>query len=371
MVDYPVAYDGNEPYIFVSYAHKNTDDVLPVISELQNRGFRVWYDAGIETGTEWPEYIAERLSDCGCAVIVISEAALESQNCRREIHYAISENVPILVVFLEEVTMSRGMQLQLGVLQALFRTRHSTFDSFMDKLCDAPMLQSCKVSDVTKHSGREKPAVKAEKTRAAAPAMLKINSRKGYFTTLGIFCAVMVLWFLLGTSVSANLADYMYIVVILGAVLLGPGAGAVLGAEFGVLGISKFTVWFSYLETNEIFLGVAILLFMAIVWPALLGAAVGWLWKRSQKKKLRDLIAVPCIAFVSMMVRYLAVSGVLCVLMDGLYYNWMGVAEGVMHQMMIKEAFLYALGPGAAAAVVVTVLYKVMTSPKCLLKKNK
>lgn len=62
----PRAYEGNEPYIFVSYAHKDSNHVLPIITSLQAQGFRVWYDAGIEAGTEWPEYIAGRLD--GCAV---------------------------------------------------------------------------------------------------------------------------------------------------------------------------------------------------------------------------------------------------------------------------------------------------------------
>ena len=28
-------------------------------------GFRIWYDEGIEAGTEWPEYIAEHLENAG------------------------------------------------------------------------------------------------------------------------------------------------------------------------------------------------------------------------------------------------------------------------------------------------------------------
>ena len=51
-------YEGSEPYIFVSYAHKDAAMVMPLITGLQDRGFRVWFDAGIEAGTEWPEYIA-------------------------------------------------------------------------------------------------------------------------------------------------------------------------------------------------------------------------------------------------------------------------------------------------------------------------
>ena len=55
------AYEGREPYIFISYAHKDMAKVLPIIEGLAEKGFRIWYDAGIEAGTEWPEYIAEHL----------------------------------------------------------------------------------------------------------------------------------------------------------------------------------------------------------------------------------------------------------------------------------------------------------------------
>ena len=37
------AYEGQEPYIFISYAHKDSNTVLPIIQGLQERGFRVWY----------------------------------------------------------------------------------------------------------------------------------------------------------------------------------------------------------------------------------------------------------------------------------------------------------------------------------------
>lgn len=52
------AYKGENPYIFVSYAHKDKDIVYPVIEELQNRGYRIWYDEGIEASEEWAEYLS-------------------------------------------------------------------------------------------------------------------------------------------------------------------------------------------------------------------------------------------------------------------------------------------------------------------------
>ena len=61
MDNFPVAYEGTEPYIFISYSHKDSNVVFPAIRALQEAGYPVWYDAGIQAGSEWPEYIASHL----------------------------------------------------------------------------------------------------------------------------------------------------------------------------------------------------------------------------------------------------------------------------------------------------------------------
>ena len=53
MADILPTYEGHEPYIFVSYPHKDSDRIRPLIQGLQERGFRVWYDSGIEVGSEF------------------------------------------------------------------------------------------------------------------------------------------------------------------------------------------------------------------------------------------------------------------------------------------------------------------------------
>ena len=80
------AYTGNEPYIFISYSHKDMSAVLPVLDGLHNGNFRFWYDNGIEAGSEWPEYVAERMLSCNCVIAFMSSNAQDSHNCRREIH---------------------------------------------------------------------------------------------------------------------------------------------------------------------------------------------------------------------------------------------------------------------------------------------
>ena len=136
-------YEGNEPYIFISYSHKDSNIVLPIVNALSDRGYRVWYDAGIEAGTEWPEYIAEHLVSCGCFIAFLSNNSLSSKNCTREINFAISENKSVLAVYVEECKLSAGMKMQLGSVQALYAYRHPNNDSLIEELAKARIVVDC------------------------------------------------------------------------------------------------------------------------------------------------------------------------------------------------------------------------------------
>ena len=35
-------YEGDENYIFVSYAHKNSDEIISVMEVMDRAGFRIW-----------------------------------------------------------------------------------------------------------------------------------------------------------------------------------------------------------------------------------------------------------------------------------------------------------------------------------------
>ena len=113
-------YEGTQPFVFISYAHRDKEIVLPVIEVLSSIGFRVWYDAGIEVGADWPEYIGTRLRECKAILAFVSSAFDKSPNCRREISLGISKEKSIVAVYLEEFELSAGMELQLGTLQSLY-----------------------------------------------------------------------------------------------------------------------------------------------------------------------------------------------------------------------------------------------------------
>lgn len=137
-------YNGYDNYLFISYAHKDSALVLPIAKELQNRGFLIWYDSGIEAGTEWPAYIEERIKSCCRVLVFLSENSTNSRNCRNEINYALMLEKEILIAYLEETNLASGMDLQLNSLQYIHRNRHSTTESFINSLAESELLQPCK-----------------------------------------------------------------------------------------------------------------------------------------------------------------------------------------------------------------------------------
>ncbi|MBO5913789.1 MAG: toll/interleukin-1 receptor domain-containing protein [Clostridia bacterium] len=139
-----LAYNGTEPYIFISYSHKDSPEVLKAVETLIDNGYRVWYDNGIEAGTEWPEYIAERLMSCCIVIAFMSRSSQDSHNCRREIHFAIELKKELLVVYLEDFELSPGMRLQLSALQAMFKYKYANEADYLSHLCGAALIQKCK-----------------------------------------------------------------------------------------------------------------------------------------------------------------------------------------------------------------------------------
>ena len=138
-------YSGNAPYVFISYAHKNSDTVLPLIHALQEQDVRIWFDEGIEAGTEWPEYIAERLENSYCVIAFLSEAFTESQNCRREINFSIDLKKDIMAVCLQEVALSPGMRLQLSPVPALHRNHFRSENDLVKALLETETVIRCKL----------------------------------------------------------------------------------------------------------------------------------------------------------------------------------------------------------------------------------
>ena len=112
-------YSGTDPYVFISYSHADAERVLPTVGVLDADCIRLWYDAGIEAGTNWPEVVASHLLHAGTVVFFLSEQFLRSQNCIREVHYAVSQRKPMICVYLEPVTLPNDLAMQFSTANVI------------------------------------------------------------------------------------------------------------------------------------------------------------------------------------------------------------------------------------------------------------
>lgn len=143
-----VPYEGDEKFIFVSYCHKDSEEVFPIIEQMVRDGYRVWYDEGINPGNDWPEIIADHLSRCSVCIAFISEKSIDSHDCGREINFALLKKKTFFSVYLEEVELSAGLEMQLTSTQSIFKYKYSDFDSFMKTLYKGNGLDDCRYGSV-------------------------------------------------------------------------------------------------------------------------------------------------------------------------------------------------------------------------------
>lgn len=149
----------NTSYAFVSYSHRDSERVLSLIGRLRASGVSLWYDEGIEAGSEWPEYIADSLSRASCLIAFITPNFAQSHNCRREINFAVSRGIDVIAVYLRETELSPGLELQLNAFQAVFAQNFDDDKALAASLANARVLRPCvegllsAVSDGTDSSG--------------------------------------------------------------------------------------------------------------------------------------------------------------------------------------------------------------------------
>ena len=115
--DTPIAYTGTDPYIFISYSHKDKPEVLTIIRLLEKNGIRIWYDNGLTPGEIYTEEIASKISHACAFVFMISPHSIDSEYCRREIHLALNKKLPFYTVSLCETTLSDGMIMTIDMYE--------------------------------------------------------------------------------------------------------------------------------------------------------------------------------------------------------------------------------------------------------------
>ena len=162
-------------------------------------------------------------------------------------------------------------------------------------------------------------------------------------------------------------ATTVHIPVILGAILLGPGAGAILGAIFGICSLVSNTMaptllsfaFSPFLSTTGI-PGALKAIWISVGCRILIGVVAGWLWVLFTKIKLNQFIALPIVGFVGSMVNTVTVMGSIYFLFAQQYAEAKEVALTAVFGLVMGTVTASGIPEAIAAAILVLALGKVL-----------
>lgn len=162
-------------------------------------------------------------------------------------------------------------------------------------------------------------------------------------------------------------ATTVHIPVIIGAVLLGPSAGAILGFVFGMCSMISNTMaptllsfaFSPFMSTTGI-PGALKAIWISVGCRILIGVAAGWLWILLSKLKVNQVIALPIVGFVGSMVNTITVMGSIYLLFAQQYAEAKDVAVTAVWGLVMGTVTASGVPEAIAAAVLVLALGKVL-----------
>lgn len=162
-------------------------------------------------------------------------------------------------------------------------------------------------------------------------------------------------------------ATTVHIPVILGAILLGPSAGAILGGVFGICSVVSNTMTptllsfaFSPFMSTTGIPGAFKVLWVAVGCRILLGVAAGWLWILFRKVKVNEVIALPIVGFVGSIFHTIIVMGSIYVLFAQQYAEAKEVAISAVFGLVMGTVMASGIPEAIAAAILVLAIGKVL-----------
>lgn len=201
-----------------------------------------------------------------------------------------------------------------------------------------------------------------------------------YLVSLAMMCAVLLVLGMTGIGfiqLPVIKATTMHIPVILGAILLGPGAGAVLGGVFGLCSIWANTTApgllsfaFSPFMTTEGLPGVLKSLWIALVCRILLGVLAGWFWKLFKKVLKKDYAALPITAALASVCHTILVMGSIYILLAQQYADAKNVAASAVFDLVLGTIVASGIPEAIAAAILVTGIGKALLNISKRIKKH-
>ncbi len=162
-------------------------------------------------------------------------------------------------------------------------------------------------------------------------------------------------------------ATTVHIPVIIGAILLGPMAGAILGFVFGVCSLISNTMaptllsfaFSPFMSTTGI-PGAVKAIWISVGCRFLIGVAAGWLWILLRKINLNQIVSLVITGFAGSMVNTITVMGSIYILFAKQYAEAKDVAVTAVWGLVMGTVTASGIPEAVAAAILVAVVTKVL-----------
>lgn len=116
------AYEGNEPYLFISYSHKDGQALSAVIRVLKANHVRFWFDNGLHSGDDWNMAIAKHLMGAAACLLLLSPNSAESEYVKNELNFAMNHRIPIHTLLVRQFTLPLDIEMMTGRIQMVDMT---------------------------------------------------------------------------------------------------------------------------------------------------------------------------------------------------------------------------------------------------------
>lgn len=211
--------------------------------------------------------------------------------------------------------------------------------------------------------------------------MKKLKKDTRWMVTVALMAAIVIL--LANTPLGMIQlpiikATTVHIPVMLGAVVLGPAAGLILGTTFGICSLISNTMaptllsfaFSPFLSTTGL-IGAVKAIWISVGCRALFGWLAGYLWIGLQKIKLNQNIALILTGFIGSMLHTILVMGSIYALLAHQYAEAKDVATTAVFGLVMGTVTASGIPEAIAAAVLVGIIGKVLLKVYHAIEINK
>jgi adenylate cyclase len=134
--------------VFVSYSREDAARVLELASRLRAAGVSVWIDqGGIDAASLWSEQIVNALEGAKVLLLMMSSAAVRSDNVAKEVMLVSERKGHILPVHLEPTVVPPALKYQLAGIQHVEHFRDGDGDASLRSILRALVRIGVSVAD--------------------------------------------------------------------------------------------------------------------------------------------------------------------------------------------------------------------------------